>query len=189
MSRWPVVGAAAAVVLVGVLVLGDRGEPSRPTPEPDVTTSTTLTRSSPQLRWAVGPDPARCRARAAFDLDRQRTVVRLETLPGTDDGCGLIDTRLAEGQVGTTVRFSASLQVIGDARSVVYLRAMSRTMQARGVPADVASAVTPDDEAVAAGGWERRSVQLVIPPGTTDLGFGVSLIGPGAVLVDDVVDP
>jgi hypothetical protein len=188
-SRLPVAGAAAAVILAGVLVLGDRGEPSRPRPEPDVTTTTAPVRSSPQLRWAVGPDPARCRARAAFDLDRRRAVVRLETLPGTDDGCGLIDTRLVEGEAGTTVRFSASLQVLGEARSVLYLRAMSRTMQARGVPSDVASVVTPDEDAVAAGGWERRSVQLVIPPGAIHLAFGVSLIGPGAVLVDDVVDP
>jgi hypothetical protein len=188
-SRWPFAGAAAAVALVGVLVLGGRGEPSRPTPEPDVTTTTAPVRSSPQLRWAVGPDPARCRARATFDLGRQRTVAELEHTPGTELGCGLIDSRLVDGEVGTTVRFSASLQVIGDARSVLYLRAMSRTMESGGVASDVASVVTPDEDVVAAGGWERRSVQLVIPPGTIHLAFGVSLIGPGAVLVDDVVDP
>lgn len=188
MKRLPLVAGLAAVGLVALLVLTRSTDPAPPRPNPPPTTAATTTTlaASSLSRWAVPPG---ARATSVVDLDRGRAVVRLEASRTAPGSVGIFDYLPAADRVGTTVSFSASLRVAGEGRAFLFLRALPPTPIGGHRPPDLASVVTPDADAVHAGGWASRSVTLAVPPGTGQLLFGVSLDGDGYVLVDDVVAP
>ncbi len=188
MKRLPLVAGLAGMGLVALLVLAPSRDPAprRPKPPPTTAATTTTLVASSLSRWAVPPGS---RATSVVDLDRDRAVVRVEPDTTAAGGAGIFDYLPAADRVGERVSFSASLRVDGGGRALLFLRALPRTPIGGHRPPDLATVVTPDPEAVHAGGWASRSVTLVVPPGTAQLLFGVSLDGDGDVLVDDVAGP
>ena len=198
--RWAPVVAGVVAVGVGVLLLVSGEDPARE-PEPLPTTSTTVPRESPALRWILlsgsgveGPDRAVGEAalgfevRSVYDLERQATVVRLRrTGPGRGAAQLIDDTR--DVRDGERLTFSAWLRVTGTGRAWLVLDVYAPTLADRGRPVRPAATATSEERAVTAGRWQRVEVTLEAPPGTSLATVGIHFEGEGAVAVDDVVDP